>query len=199
MKVDDVSAVDTADNQMDTATSTAVSTTAESLSEKPVDEKREEITLAEGSLEELRSLWQFAAISQYFQLFQEIFGLRDFDTQELEKELIAPQPDSWLIELQARMLRIATKNRFCLEDVWLLYLEREIVKRLEVGEKPLFTLQDTTNMPPYHSFNLKTRVLILHFICEIQVTLNLTLYSSIDQIILNLGRTHLKQMLQVGE
>ena len=167
--VDIPAAVDGPDEKIDTSTSIATSTAVESIVEKPVVEKREEAKLEAGSLEELRSLWQFAAISQYFQLFQEIFGLRDFDTHELENELISPKPDSWLIELQARMLRIATKNRFCLDDVWLLYLEREIIKRLVVGEKPLFVLQDTTNLPPYSIFDLKTRVLILHFICEMQL------------------------------
>ncbi len=57
------------------------------------------------------------------------------------------------------MLRMATKNRFAQDDVWLLYAEREINKRHDHDEEPsFFVLNLEEPLPVYEDLALKTRV-----------------------------------------
>lgn len=57
---------------------------------------------------------------------------------------------------------MATKNRFAVEAVWLLYAEREIVKRhdasLDGQDVPFFTLDVDKPIPVYGDLSLITRV-----------------------------------------
>ena len=61
------------------------------------------------------------------------------------------------------MLRMATKNRFALDDVWLLYLEREILKRIDnlmpvPNTFPFTPLEPGETIPVYESLSLIVRV-----------------------------------------
>ncbi|KAJ3000958.1 cat eye syndrome chromosome region, candidate 2 [Globomyces sp. JEL0801] len=127
-----------------------------------IDPKSKDVLLAK-----IRSLWQFAAVCQFFQLFQEAFTNQEFDTEDLEEIIIQDSDDNWLIELQLKMLRMATKNRFIMSDCWLMYLEREIQKRLDDSEIPFFTYSPATSK--YSQLEVSDRVFILHFVCEIQL------------------------------
>jgi hypothetical protein len=66
----------------------------------------------EEQLDELRSLWEFSAVSQYLHLFYETFGLSHFETEELENSLLSPSTSSFLTELHVKMMRVLTLNRF---------------------------------------------------------------------------------------
>lgn len=57
---------------------------------------------------------------------------------------------------------MATKNRFAVEAVWLLYVEREIVKRhdaiLDGHDVPFFTMDPEKPLVAYGDLSLTTRV-----------------------------------------
>ncbi|KAJ3310637.1 hypothetical protein HDV04_004880 [Boothiomyces sp. JEL0838] len=121
-------------------------------------------------LEDLKilwSMWQFSAISQFFQLFQEGMMLGFIDTEMLESEIINATHDSWIIDLQVRLLRLSTKNRFITPETWIGYLNKEFEKRMTEEERPFKYTEDESFS--YTKLSLKERVLTLHFICEMQL------------------------------
>ncbi|KAJ3367309.1 cat eye syndrome chromosome region, candidate 2 [Kappamyces sp. JEL0680] len=129
-------------------------------------EERE--AMGRDNLKKLRAMWQFASICQFFSLYGEAFGLPDFDSYDLEEEFVWPVDLGKMEELHARMLRIATKNRFALYSI--LTLTSEIQKRHEPQDGPVFFAVDLSKpLPKYSSLSLETRVLLLHFICEMQL------------------------------
>ncbi|KAJ3253115.1 hypothetical protein HK103_000865 [Boothiomyces macroporosus] len=115
----------------------------------------------------LWSMWQFSAISQFFQLFQEGMMLGFIDTEMLESEIINATHDSWIIDLQVRLLRLSTKNRFITPETWIGYLNKEFEKRMTEEERPFKYTEDESFS--YTKLSLKERVLTLHFICEMQL------------------------------
>ncbi|KAJ3318326.1 hypothetical protein HDV06_000559 [Boothiomyces sp. JEL0866] len=115
----------------------------------------------------LWSMWQFSAISQFFQLFQEGMMLGFIDTDTLESEIINATNDSWIIDLQVRLLRLSTKNRFITPETWIGYLNKEFEKRMTEEERPFKYTEDEGFS--YTKLSLKERVLTLHFICEMQL------------------------------
>lgn len=106
----------------------------------------------------IHSMWQFSACCQFLYMFQEVVDIHSFDSLELEEALITPSND-WLLEFMVRFLRVATKNRFIMEDTWLEYLPKELEKR---------NVNIAINSDYFH-LDIRTRVLILHFICELQL------------------------------
>ncbi|KAJ3270800.1 hypothetical protein HDV01_007422 [Terramyces sp. JEL0728] len=140
--------------------------------QKPVS--HEQAPVKKEDLQILRSMWQFSAISQFFQLFQEGMMLGFIDTDTLESEIINATSDSWIIDLQVRLLRLSTKNRFITypavnsrPETWIGYLTKEFEKRMTEEERPFNHLDDETLS--YTKLTLRERVLTLHFICEIQL------------------------------
>lgn len=61
------------------------------------------------------------------------------------------------------MLRMTTKNRFVMPDCWLMYLDREYLKR---NPTSLFKY-DPDDPNPYASLSLRVRLLVLHFQVEL--------------------------------
>ncbi|KAJ3300476.1 hypothetical protein HK104_000061 [Borealophlyctis nickersoniae] len=112
-------------------------------------------------LQEIRSYWEFAAVSQFMHLFHEAFGLNGFDTEELEKQLLAPPPETRLVDLHIKMLRVLTGSRLITTENWQAVLARECEKR-NPEDYPLLEGVDFFDLP------LRNKVLILHFLCEWQ-------------------------------
>jgi hypothetical protein len=106
----------------------------------------------------IHSMWQFSACCQFLYMFQEVVDIHSFDSLELEEALITPSND-WLLEFMVRFLRVATKNRFIMENTWLEYLQKELEKRNE----------NIVINTDYFHLDIRTRVLVLHFICELQL------------------------------
>ncbi|KAJ3415839.1 hypothetical protein HDV05_003903 [Chytridiales sp. JEL 0842] len=64
------------------------------------------------ALRELRSYWEFAAVSQFLHLFHETFGLNEFETEDLESWMLNETEKEKLVELIVKILRVCTLNRF---------------------------------------------------------------------------------------
>jgi hypothetical protein len=119
------------------------------------DEKQSKLNSFEKSI---YSMWEFAAVSQFFQLFQTQLGLSNFNTQDLLDFFLTRK--GYLYDLQVRMYRVGTKNRFIMNDTWLQYIDREIQRGL---------LDVVIGELPYEEIGLYERVKIFLFICELQL------------------------------
>jgi hypothetical protein len=115
-------------------------------------------------LDTIRSMWQFSAICQFFMLFQDQVGVEFFDTNELEELFAYPNEEDWIVEVQVRMFRVGTKNRFIMPDTWLQYMEREFEKQQIYPE-----CWNSISQMKYEEIPLKTRIIMLHIICEMQL------------------------------
>ncbi|KAJ3050016.1 hypothetical protein HK097_008997 [Rhizophlyctis rosea] len=109
----------------------------------------------------MRSYWEFAAVSQFLHLFHEAFGLAEFDTDELESQLLSPPPEARLVELHIKMLRTLTGSRLISVENWQSYMLKEIERR-NPEENPMMEGVDYFDLPP------RNKVLILHYLCEWQ-------------------------------
>jgi hypothetical protein len=115
-------------------------------------------------LDTIRSMWQFSAICQFFMLFQDQVGVELFDTNELEELLAYPNEEDWIVEVQVRMFRVGTKNRFIMPDTWLQYMEREFEKQQIYPE-----CWNSISQMKYEEIPIRTRIIMLHVICEMQL------------------------------
>ncbi|TPX37492.1 hypothetical protein SmJEL517_g00543 [Synchytrium microbalum] len=110
-------------------------------------------------LTELRSYWEFAAISQFMSLFGSVISIEEFETETLESQMLNPARDPALIETMAKMMRMATLNRFITPETWLHYLDREFDRR-EITDRPIREGDDFFALP------IRKKVELLHFLCE---------------------------------
>jgi hypothetical protein len=123
---------------------------------------------------QIRSYWQFAAICQFFSFFYATLGLDYFDSVELEDFFLKPSSsaessdciDNDWVQLQVRMFRVATKNRFIMPEIWLFYVDRELEKQPVLGG----TMVDIRNISTskYSDLDVRSRILIFHLIVEMQ-------------------------------
>ncbi|KAL2915558.1 hypothetical protein HK105_204960 [Polyrhizophydium stewartii] len=116
-------------------------------------------------LAELRSWWQFAAAAQFFQLFFGAFGMDDFETEFLEDRLLGKPPSGWLHSLHTQLLRLVSRERTINESNWLLHFSGELALRQQPDDEVFFTYDGSVE---YKDLPLRTKVLILHSLCEWQ-------------------------------
>ncbi|KAJ3153091.1 hypothetical protein HDU86_005389 [Geranomyces michiganensis] len=119
------------------------------------------------SIAELRGYWEFAAVCQFLHLFkrglrQEEF--REFDTEELEMQLVTTPLDYRLIELHIILLRTllgSLNARLVTTESWRHYLSREWTRHDEETDVELEGVE-------YEDLPLRSKVIILHYLCEWQ-------------------------------
>ncbi|KAJ3011841.1 hypothetical protein HKX48_006622 [Thoreauomyces humboldtii] len=115
-------------------------------------------------LSELRGYWQFAAVCQFLHLFHTGLKLDEFETQDLENQLISDPPDPRLVDLNIHLIKCligALNSRFITRDNWQASLGKEWAKRS--GDAEVWG-EDSV----YHDVPLRSKVLILHCLCEWQ-------------------------------
>ena len=109
---------------------------------------------------ELFQIWEFAAVAQFFHIFYAQLGLESFDTRDLIEFFETKQ--GFIYELQVRIFRTGTRNRFIEQDNWLEYIEKDV-------ESPKGNLKVYVKDLAYEQISLVDRVRILLYICELQL------------------------------
>jgi hypothetical protein len=108
----------------------------------------------------LRSWWEFSAISQFLFTHFHVYSNDSFDVTLLEQIII--NNNAWIEDLNIKMFRLATRNRFIARGQWLRYLSQTLAKS---G----LTYFNYEHQLDYWQLNLRVRILILHFLCELQL------------------------------
>ncbi|KAI8903865.1 hypothetical protein EDD86DRAFT_214497 [Gorgonomyces haynaldii] len=104
-------------------------------------------------------MWQFPSCCQFLYLFFHHFSPDLFDTDLFEQYFL--ENLDWTEDLNVKMFRLATRNRFIVPRMWLGYLEKEYLKQ---GLEMKFTKD-----MQYSDLDPKTRVEILYFLCQLQL------------------------------
>ncbi|KAJ3231031.1 hypothetical protein HDU81_004066 [Chytriomyces hyalinus] len=119
-------------------------------------------TPAHVQIEQLRSAWQFAAVTQFLMLFAAAVEYPFETTEDFETALAAWTPSPELIQMHVKLLRIMTYNRFVTAETWASWFRRESEKK---G-------QEWSNLFPeskeYHHLTAFEKTLVLNQICEWQ-------------------------------
>ncbi|KAI8643241.1 hypothetical protein BD408DRAFT_482172 [Parasitella parasitica] len=111
-----------------------------------------------------------------------------FETEDLERMLLETSERIRLEDLFVRMLRLVTRNRFINSSNWQTYYSKEFDKRIYDQSNPFIQQQDdkvidqqlsavggtqvetkTPELLNYFTFDLDTRVHLLHLLCEWQL------------------------------
>ncbi|KAJ3400987.1 hypothetical protein HDU80_006442 [Chytriomyces hyalinus] len=113
-------------------------------------------------IDQLRSAWQFAAVTQFLMLFAAAVEYPFETTEDFESALAAGTPSAELIQMHVKLLRIMTYNRFVTAETWVSWFRRESEKK---G-------QEWSNLFPeskeYHHLSAFEKTLVLNQICEWQ-------------------------------
>ncbi|KAI8590362.1 hypothetical protein BDZ88DRAFT_415045 [Geranomyces variabilis] len=118
----------------------------------------------EESIAELRGYWEFAAVCQFLHLFKRGLKQEEFDTEELELQLVSSPLDYRLIELHIILLRTllgSLNARLVTTESWRTYLLREWMKHEQDSDVQLEGVE-------YENLSLRSRIIILHYLCEWQ-------------------------------
>ncbi|KAI8922193.1 hypothetical protein DFJ77DRAFT_445680 [Powellomyces hirtus] len=120
----------------------------------------------EDALAELRGYWEFAAVCQFIHLFHVALKIGDgFETEDLESQLASDPPDYQLIELHIQLLKVllgSLNARLVTKETWQTYLWKEWAKRPDDHEIDIEGIE-------YSELPLRSRVIILHRLCEWQL------------------------------
>ncbi|CAG8497949.1 9873_t:CDS:10 [Dentiscutata heterogama] len=112
----------------------------------------------------IRSLWEFANVSQFMHTYYDAFGLDSFDTDELERSL-ATDDNIQIGDLIIKMLRTLSFNKNISLDNWEQHLLQQYQKH--APEKNPFG--DETCSIKFEDMSVKQKVLILHDLCHWQM------------------------------
>lgn len=107
----------------------------------------------------LRSWWQFSAISQFLFTHLHVYCDDTYDVSILEQLIITK--NEWVQDLNIRLFRLGTRNRFIVRGCWLGYL----AQTLKLHNLSYFEFSPSLD---YWDLSLRVRILILHFLCELQ-------------------------------
>lgn len=125
----------------------------------------------------IRSLWEFAAISQFLHFFSDFIGKKEFDTELLEEALVNSheQAQTLLVDVHTRLLVKYYRNNFISEKNYQDYLRAFCYEHDTVlQDSQPFALPEGCDGSgeqdhlEYCQIPLKRKVLLLHCLCEAQ-------------------------------
>lgn len=109
------------------------------------------------------SFESYYVLPAYQRVIQQQDEKKDFETEDLEEQLLAKNAPKKLIDLHVKLLRILTMNRFINAENWLVYFRQQAEKY----KTPVDSLLPENAV--YDSLSLHSKVVVLLNLCEWQL------------------------------
>ncbi|KAI8057122.1 hypothetical protein BDF22DRAFT_226430 [Syncephalis plumigaleata] len=143
--------------------------------------------VAASPLEELRGLWQFAAIVQFFELFRASYQVDDVGTEKIEQAFL-DEYNPFLRDIAIQLLKPLTTSRALNNETWAQLIRNEFIKRdpealpatwrvnktedsaTKSDAQSKLTDEEVSTSTSWNFFDLSLfeKVMTMHYLCEWQ-------------------------------